>query len=869
MTLLNKDSRAASDRARAEAAREGVDQAKDDAVAAKTGAETARNESQAARSDSENARDEAITAKTQAETARDTTFGYRNTSLEIRNQTQTIRDATKADADQKLALIQQAIAENLALIGVNPDYISFTVGVKPDSTGAVDGEIGAYYTNDFLVQKIEWNSGTSEWVDVGEPVITKEYYDKGFKREWVPEKYSGNPVVRPANNIFYPPGAMYYEGYYYLAAKSQGVVALYFSKNGITNWTYSGTIAEKDSLEWGGTISKFEGTRLRYNPDRDEFWLINGVRHVGAGTDFHQSISLAIAKHPTGPYMDIGKPFIDAFDNASGYNHLEGPDVVRQENFYYWFMKAQTALDGLNCAISIFRSPVDDPFNVTFLKHAFTRAEVAAKIPRTVETLQGPCVFYYDGLYYMIITAGLYTALYGERNLWIGSSESLLGFDADSFEGVEEPFLDVGTGAGNWESRRVYFCDVLKHSDGYWLDPITTNDRLWVYYSGHNTGTIAEAPAGLAWYKLNTNLPLTDLARTEYRRTQNSIFRNRPIKHDSTAKGDYTLIRGVTTLFPITTQKVFSLGYLPLMREMVFIGEDGMIQTRNPVNTEFTGFPARQRRDFATKFTQKAFGFAYVNRKGANGKKFAVIDGTLPTADLTGTGSNLVFFNETLSYRSTLNLASTDGMSSMCFHPHNEFIYIATRNGNVIVVNTVTETVETTIEVAAGKVLGDIIYDPISRRIIVVNVTDKSVHTIDFFNVVESTWALPDMPSVKGIVTSPQAGYVYVYANVAGGSENVCAKINPFSGAITYIPVTLAIGQGTEGAFKVLLNPSKNVVYLFDRHFNNGKAHYLGSDIFGGINSPGFAKPIDAVYCPITEEVWVANETNTTTICMT
>src|SRR5690625_3881224 len=81
------------------------------------------------------------------------------------------RQATEQATDQTLA----ALADALATTDVDGDYISYTVGSEPDSSGATSGTIGAYFKEEGLFQKVEWDG--NEWQEIGEPVVARKYVD--------------------------------------------------------------------------------------------------------------------------------------------------------------------------------------------------------------------------------------------------------------------------------------------------------------------------------------------------------------------------------------------------------------------------------------------------------------------------------------------------------------------------------------------------------------------------------------------------------------------------------------------------------------------------------------------------------------------
>jgi hypothetical protein len=75
-------------------------------------------------------------------------------------------------ARQQGEFAQEAATDALSSAGVDPNFISYDVGVLPDSSGAVEGTIGAYFTDSGLWQKLEWDG--SEWQDIGEPIVTRK-----------------------------------------------------------------------------------------------------------------------------------------------------------------------------------------------------------------------------------------------------------------------------------------------------------------------------------------------------------------------------------------------------------------------------------------------------------------------------------------------------------------------------------------------------------------------------------------------------------------------------------------------------------------------------------------------------------------------
>lgn len=79
---------------------------------------------------------------------------------------------------QKADAAESAAIEALLAAGVDSAYISFDKGVLPDTSIVTPDPniIGAYFTNDNLFQKVEWDG--SAWQDVGKPIPAKEYVDE-------------------------------------------------------------------------------------------------------------------------------------------------------------------------------------------------------------------------------------------------------------------------------------------------------------------------------------------------------------------------------------------------------------------------------------------------------------------------------------------------------------------------------------------------------------------------------------------------------------------------------------------------------------------------------------------------------------------
>lgn len=158
---IDKDTRAASDRARAEAA----------AILT----ETLKSDVETLKSETIVVKDLAVVAKDLSEGFRDESEIFASNSLASSVASQGFANDSEDSAENAesymLAAMQAAI-EALANTDIDPDYISYTVGVKPSTAGAVNGTIGAYITSANNLQKLVYNSGTTQWDDYGSPIVT-------------------------------------------------------------------------------------------------------------------------------------------------------------------------------------------------------------------------------------------------------------------------------------------------------------------------------------------------------------------------------------------------------------------------------------------------------------------------------------------------------------------------------------------------------------------------------------------------------------------------------------------------------------------------------------------------------------------------
>ena len=173
---LNKDSRGASDRARAETARIAAENAKDIAESAVGGAlrdetEVFRDETEIFRNATEIFKNEANQSSEAAEDSKLSAIQSASTS-----------EQNKIDSETSKNLAQAAVVDALSAVGIDPDYISYVYGVLPDSTGAIVGTNGAYYSDNGFI-RIEWDG--VEWDERGFALALKSQVDSVAEKAYL------------------------------------------------------------------------------------------------------------------------------------------------------------------------------------------------------------------------------------------------------------------------------------------------------------------------------------------------------------------------------------------------------------------------------------------------------------------------------------------------------------------------------------------------------------------------------------------------------------------------------------------------------------------------------------------------------------
>lgn len=89
--------------------------------------------------------------------------------------------AATTDAEQRALEAEAAAIEALNSAGVDTNYISYETGVLPDSTGAEEGTVGAFFTSDSLWQKVEWDGAA--WQNIGQPIVGFNRYESDLAKK--------------------------------------------------------------------------------------------------------------------------------------------------------------------------------------------------------------------------------------------------------------------------------------------------------------------------------------------------------------------------------------------------------------------------------------------------------------------------------------------------------------------------------------------------------------------------------------------------------------------------------------------------------------------------------------------------------------
>jgi len=101
--------------------------------------------------------------------------------------------------------------------------------------------------------------------------------------------------------------------------------------------------------------------------------------------------------------------------------------------------------------------------------------------------IQSPNVIELEGELLMSYTAGTNSDLVGERQIYLA-----VGNDYDSFEPTDKILVPHGD-CGTWEERRTYAGQWLKRQSGSYLEPTTVDNKIRLYYSGHDLGTTSSS----------------------------------------------------------------------------------------------------------------------------------------------------------------------------------------------------------------------------------------------------------------------------------------------------------------------------------------------------------------------------------------
>lgn len=401
---------------------------------------------------------------------------------------QTVLDAANSAIEQletNDAQVQSTIntASALAAVDLQRGFVGDNdLDELPPSGGSSEGDLSWYLSGNKVFQLIQLDSGS--WVDFGKPLVAGPKPPLSENLKWVGEKYVNNPVVAGSSNDadqFYPPEIFKDpgNGKFYLFGKSGGKIYLFRSDDGKTGWTEIGLVIDK------GTGSDFDVTRIEFSCVR----YIDGTYHLlytGEKNDVTEIGHATSDGVENLPYTKQGSVYdgSDAFSNLGmELNYFEIGDVKIIDGEYIFYIRSglQIGSTFLNPVIFCATGTAIDDINA---RNVIFTGEDVNGIHRNeiTQSLQRPSVFEYNNTFIMLFTAGRSGVDdYNERAVY-----AAYGGPYD-FTPVRAPVIEVGE-QGEWDDRRVYTAVVPVVQDGKFTTPVLIDDKLAVYFAGHDTG---------------------------------------------------------------------------------------------------------------------------------------------------------------------------------------------------------------------------------------------------------------------------------------------------------------------------------------------------------------------------------------------
>lgn len=224
------------------------------------------------------------------------------------------------------------------------------------------------------------------------PITKKEL--EALTNEWgVPEGFEMPATVNPVLTGYYAdPDVLYSEqtGKYYLYPTSDGFPGWggyyfkTFSSHDLKEWKDEGVILDlkdvswADGNAWAPCIIEKKTGRNKYK----YYYYFSGGKEGEP-----KKIGVAVADHPTGPFVDSGKPLIDFKPEGINRGQEIDPDVffdpVSKKNYIYWGNGYMAGAELNKNMVSIKRNTVKEMTPDRTFREAV-------------------CVFYRNGLYYFL-----------------------------------------------------------------------------------------------------------------------------------------------------------------------------------------------------------------------------------------------------------------------------------------------------------------------------------------------------------------------------------------------------------------------------------------------------------------------------------
>jgi YVTN family beta-propeller protein len=186
-------------------------------------------------------------------------------------------------------------------------------------------------------------------------------------------------------------------------------------------------------------------------------------------------------------------------------------------------------------------------------------------------------------------------------------------------------------------------------------------------------------------------------------------------------------------------------------------------------------------------------------------------------------------------------------ISNLIYVPYNGFIYATNYYGNVLVINTTSNAVQTTIGVGSGPVYA--LFNPSTNLIYVPNYNSNNVSVISVVNNTDfKSFSIPNNPGPSAVAYNPSNNMLYVTLF----NSNEVAVMNATTGSIVTL---IAVGSGP---LDIAFDPSNGFIYVTNYYSSNVSVintttNSVQASIMVGNN------PYGIIFDPSNKYMYVAN----------